>query len=70
MPLFAALPDPADSSVVALCATLGAFLGVTVSRSRGKGHEHRSRAAMEGGYLGTAVGISVLAIANLSAILG
>jgi hypothetical protein len=65
----AGLPDPASPSIVAFSAAVGVFLGTSLARRRGLDRERQAQAAVEGGYYGTAIGLTLYLAANLSTIL-
>jgi len=66
----AALPNPADASVIALGATIGGFRGRALARRKGADRDAQTHAAIAGSYNGTAVALFVYIVANGIALLG
>lgn len=60
----AALPNPAEPSIVAIGAALGALVGGTIARMLRYTADNRMHWAVEGSYYGTGVSLLIYLGAN------
>lgn len=61
----AVLPNPAEPSVVAFGALVGAFVGHTVGWALGDDHDTRVRRSVNGSYVGTAIALTAYVLSTV-----